>query len=107
VKHAEEIMKILEAFDVDRASDHVEVQAVLTRRAGIEAFRQVSENARPVSQLADQMRVCWWTIMDAVVEHGTPLVDATRTSSHRSAPPPTSPLRLTSPRSIHLVMIQR
>jgi transposase len=56
-------------------SEHVDAQAVLTRRAGIEACRQVGENARPVSQLADELGVCWWTIMDAVIEHGTPLVD--------------------------------
>ncbi len=57
------------------ASEHVDAQAVLTRRAGVEACRQVGENARPVSQLADELGVCWWTIMNAVVEHGTPLVD--------------------------------
>jgi transposase len=56
-------------------SDHVDAQAVLTRRAGIEACRQVGENARPVAQLADELGVCWWTIMNAVIEHGTPLVD--------------------------------
>jgi transposase len=56
-------------------SDHVDSQAVLTRRAGIEACRQVGENARPVSQLADELGVCWWTIMNAVTEYGTPLVD--------------------------------
>ena len=56
-------------------SDHVDAQAVLTRCAGIEACRQVGENARPVSQLADELGVCWWTIMNAVIEHGTPLVD--------------------------------
>jgi transposase len=56
-------------------SEHVDAQAVLTRRAGIEACRQVGENARPVSQLADELGVCWWTIMNAVIEHGTPLVD--------------------------------
>ena len=56
-------------------SDHVDAQAVLTRRAGVEACRQVGENARPVSQLADELGVCWWTIMNAVIEHGTPLVD--------------------------------
>ncbi len=56
-------------------SEHVDAQAVLTRRAGIEACRQVGENARPVSQLADELGVCWWTIMNAVTEHGTPLVD--------------------------------
>ena len=32
-------------------SEHVDAQAVLTRRAGIEACRQVGENARPVSQV--------------------------------------------------------
>ena len=56
-------------------SEHVDAQAVLTRRAGIEACRQVGENARPVSRLADELGVCWWTIMNAVIEHGTPLVD--------------------------------
>ena len=56
-------------------SEHVDSQAVLTRRAGVEACRQVGENARPVSQLADELGVCWWTIMNAVIEHGTPLVD--------------------------------
>src|SRR5829696_3802356 len=57
------------------ASEHVDAQAVLTRRACVEACRQVGENARPVSQLADELGVCWWTILNAVVEHGTPLVD--------------------------------
>jgi transposase len=56
-------------------TDHVGAQGVLTRRAGIEVCRQVGENARPVSQLAAELRVCWWTVMNAVVEHGTPLVD--------------------------------
>jgi hypothetical protein len=57
------------------SSEHVDAQVVLTRRAGVEACRQVGENARPVSQLADELGVCWWTIMNAVIEHGTPLVD--------------------------------
>ncbi len=56
-------------------SEHVDAQAVLTRRAGVEACRQVGENARPVSQLADELGVCWWTVMNAVIEHGTALVD--------------------------------
>jgi hypothetical protein len=42
---------------------------------GVEACRQVGEHARPVSQLADELGVGWWTIMNAVTEHGTPLVD--------------------------------
>jgi transposase len=56
-------------------SEHVDAQAVITRRAGMEACRQVGENARPVSSVADEFGVCWWTIMNAVIEHGTPLVD--------------------------------
>jgi len=56
-------------------SEHVSARAVLTRRAGMEACRQVGENARPVSGLADELGVCWWTIMAAVDEHGRPLVE--------------------------------
>jgi transposase len=56
-------------------SDHVDAQAVLTRRAGAEACRQVGEEARPVSRVAAELGVCWWTVMNAVTEHGTPLVD--------------------------------
>lgn len=55
--------------------EHVSARAVLTRRAGMELCRQVGENARPVSQLADEHGVCWWTVMAAVIEHGTPLVE--------------------------------
>jgi transposase len=54
--------------------EHVDGQ-VLTRRAGAEACRQVGELARPVSTVADEFGVCWWTVMNAVIEHGTPLVD--------------------------------
>ena len=56
-------------------SDHVGSQAVITRRAGVEACRQVGELARPVSKVAAELAVCWWTVMNAVIEHGTPLVD--------------------------------
>ena len=56
-------------------SDHVDAQAVLTRRAGAEACRQVGEEARPVARVAAELGVCWWTVMNAVIEHGTPLVD--------------------------------
>ena len=56
-------------------SGHVDAQVVLTRRAGAEACRQVGENARSVSSVADELGVCWSTVMNAVVEHGTPLVD--------------------------------
>ena len=41
--------------DVAEYCDHVDAQAVVTRRAGIEACRQVGENARPVLQLAEEL----------------------------------------------------
>ena len=50
-------------------------RAVMTRRAGFEAARQVGELARPVSRVADEFGVCWDTIMTAVLTHGTPLVE--------------------------------
>jgi transposase len=56
-------------------SEHVSTRAVLTTRAGAEACRQVGRNARPVSELADELGVCWWTIMTAVDEHGRRLVE--------------------------------
>jgi transposase len=56
-------------------SEHLDAQVVLTRRAGAEACRQVGQLARPVSKVAEESGVCWWTIMNAVIEHGTPVVD--------------------------------
>jgi transposase len=50
-------------------------RCLLTRRAGVEACRQVGRNARSVAQLADELGVCWQTVMAAVREHGEPLVD--------------------------------
>lgn len=54
---------------------HFDAQRIITLRAGMEVCRQVGELARPVSQGADEFGVCWWTIKNAVAEHGTPLVD--------------------------------
>ncbi len=56
-------------------SDHVAPRAVLTLRAGAEATRQVGELAMPVAVVARELGVCWWTVMGAVVLHGSPLVD--------------------------------
>ena len=56
-------------------SEHVAARAVLTLRAGAEATRQVGELALPVAVVARELGVCWWTVMDAVVLHGTPLVE--------------------------------
>ena len=55
--------------------EHVPTRALLTQRAGIEATRQVGELARPVAGVARELGVCWWSVMDAVKLHGTPLVD--------------------------------
>jgi transposase len=54
---------------------HISAGTVLTRRAGWEACRQVGANARPVAGLARELGVCWSTVMKAVIEHGTPLVE--------------------------------
>lgn len=64
-----------EAKTWTETSGDFDAQAVLTRRAGAEACRQVGELARPVTKVAEEFGVCWWTVMNAVVEHGTPLVD--------------------------------
>ncbi|MGH9036519.1 MAG: transposase [Acidimicrobiia bacterium] len=56
-------------------SVHVSPRSVLTRRAGADACRRVGEEARPVSRLARELGVSWSTVMDALVEHGTPLVE--------------------------------
>jgi transposase len=64
-----------EARTWTETSVHVSARVLLTRRAGAEVCRQVGENARPVAELAEEMGVCWWTVMGAVIEHGTPLVD--------------------------------
>ena len=56
-------------------TEHVAPRAVMTLRAGAEATRQVGELAMPVAVVARELGVCWWTVMHAVVLHGTPLVD--------------------------------
>jgi transposase len=63
-------------------SPHVASRAVLTMRAGMEATRQVGELALPIAVVARELGVCWWTVMDAVVLHSTPLVD----DPHRVGP---------------------
>jgi transposase len=55
-------------------TEHVAPRAVLTLRAGAEATRQVGELALRVAVVARELGGCWWTVMDAVVLHGTPLV---------------------------------
>jgi hypothetical protein len=31
---------------------------------------QVGEEAQPVSGVAAELGVCWWTVVNAVIEHG-------------------------------------
>jgi transposase len=49
-------------------------RAVLTERARQWAFEQVGEADAAVRRTAAQLGVAWWTVMDQVIERGTPLV---------------------------------
>ncbi len=60
----------------EQVPDAVPARAVLTVRAGADATRQVGELAQLVASVARELGVCWWTVMDAVRRHGTPLVEA-------------------------------
>jgi transposase len=50
-------------------------RAVLTERARAEACRRVGKDTHAVAAVARDLGVGWATIMRAVAEHGTPLVD--------------------------------
>jgi transposase len=50
-------------------------RAVLTRRARVDACQQVGRDQRTVAAVARAMGAGWNTVMGAVREHGTPLVD--------------------------------
>jgi transposase len=50
-------------------------RAVLTHRARAEACRRVGKDAHAVAAVARDLGVGWATIMRAVHEHGTPLVE--------------------------------
>jgi transposase len=53
----------------------IQPRAVLTERARAEACRRVGKDAHTVAAVARDLGVGWATIMRAVHEHGTPLVD--------------------------------
>jgi transposase len=53
----------------------VRPRAVLTKRAGVEAARRVGKDAHAVAAVARDLGVGWATIMRAVRDHGSPLVD--------------------------------
>ena len=50
-------------------------RACLTERARQWAFEQVGERDAAVSRVAGQLGVAWWTVMDQVLDRGTPLVE--------------------------------
>jgi transposase len=50
-------------------------RACLTERARQWAFEQVGARDAAVSRIAGQLGVAWWTVMDQVIDRGTPLVE--------------------------------
>lgn len=56
-------------------SEHIRPRAAWTERARREACRRVGEDGHPVAQVAAAFGVGWATVMAAVRDHGTPLVD--------------------------------
>ena len=56
-------------------SEVIRARASLTERARAEACRRVGQDGHSVAQVAAEFGVAWRTVMDAVVEYGTPLVD--------------------------------
>jgi transposase len=51
-------------------------RAALTERARQWAFKQVGSRDAAVAHVADALGVAWWTVMDQVIDRGTPEVDA-------------------------------
>jgi transposase len=56
-------------------ADAIRPRAVLTERARAEACRRVGKDAHAVAAVARDLGVGWATIMRAVADYGTPLVD--------------------------------
>jgi hypothetical protein len=56
-------------------SEHIRARAPWTERARLEACRRVGEDGHAVAQVAAAFGVGWATVMAAVRDHGTPLVD--------------------------------
>ena len=50
-------------------------RASLTDRARQWAFEQVGEHDAAVAHVADALGVAWWTVMDQVIDRGTPVID--------------------------------
>jgi transposase len=56
-------------------SSVIRPRASLTERARVEACRRVGQDGHSVAQVAADFGVAWGTVMDAVEQYGTPLVD--------------------------------
>jgi len=56
-------------------SEVIRPRASLTERARVESCRRVGQDGHSVAQVAAEFGVSWATVMAAVVEYGTPLVD--------------------------------
>jgi len=56
-------------------SPAIRPRASLTERARVEVCRRVGQDGHSVAQVAVAFGVAWGTVMAAVVEYGTPLVD--------------------------------
>jgi transposase len=56
-------------------SAEVPVRSSLTARAAREACRRVGQGGESVAAVACDLGLGWGTVMRAVAEHGTPLVD--------------------------------
>ena len=50
-------------------------RACTTERARQWAFEQVGERDAAVSRIAAQLGVAWWTVMDQVLDRGTPVIE--------------------------------
>jgi hypothetical protein len=61
--------------DLDRTSGRHPRSGGATQRARAEACWRVGKNAHPVAAVARDLGVGWATVMRAVAEHGTPLVE--------------------------------
>jgi transposase len=57
------------------ASPLIAARASLTERARVEACRRVGQDNHAVAQVGRSLGVGWWTVMNAVIDHGIPLVE--------------------------------
>lgn len=66
-------------------SDAIAPRASMTERARREACQRVGRDGHSVAEVARELGVGWHTVMRAVIDHGTPLVeDATRVEGVRA-----------------------